>query len=33
MKVTTDPSAAGRLNRDKVMQIWRLCGGEDFVSE
>jgi len=26
-------SAARRLNRDEVMQIWRLGGYEDFVSE
>jgi len=26
-------SAARRSNRDEVMQIWRLGGFEDFVSE
>jgi len=26
-------SAARRLNRDEFMQIWRLGGCEDFVSE
>ena len=26
-------NAARRLNRDEVMQIWRLGGCEDFVSE
>ena len=33
MKVTTDQSAAGRLSRDKVMQIWRLGNCEDIVSK
>ena len=26
-------SAARRLNRDEVVEIWRLVGCEDFVSE
>jgi len=34
VRVTNDGACvAGRLNGDDVVQIWRLDGGQDFVSK